>query len=72
MNFGTKDGPPATPGRPGTNGTMVSKDRFGKGCNTVWKCFKRVAWRSPNQKFIGFRKKVQAQSTIFGQFQYRS
>jgi len=26
-----------------------------KGCDTVWKCFKRSVWRHPNRPFMGER-----------------
>lgn len=27
-----------------------------KGCDTIWKCFKRTVWRQPNDPFLGERK----------------
>jgi hypothetical protein len=27
-----------------------------KGCDTLWKCFKRTVWRQPNDPFMGERR----------------
>jgi hypothetical protein len=27
-----------------------------KGCDTIWKCFKRTVWRLPNEAFLGERR----------------
>ena len=28
------------------------------GCDTVWKCFKRSAWKCPNREYLGIRQKL--------------
>lgn len=30
-----------------------------KGCDTIWKCFKRTVWVQPDLPFLGYRKPIQ-------------
>jgi len=37
-----------------------------KGCDTLWKCFKRTVWRTPDNYFLGEREQIS--QTAFGKY----
>jgi len=47
------------------------------GCDTLWKCFKRTAWRYPNNPFLGVRKKITGfggskMGATYGEYQWQT